>query len=53
VLLAVGLSREEAHCSIRISLGPENTEEEVERTITAFGRIISDSGSEVRFVACR
>ncbi len=53
VLLALGLSKEEAHCSIRVSLGPENTEDEVDKTLEAFHRIVRESGAAVRFVPCR
>ncbi len=52
-LLAMGLTEEEAHCTIRISLGIENTEEEIDQTISAFGDIIKDSENIVRFVPCR
>jgi cysteine desulfurase NifS len=53
VLLAVGLSEEEAHCSIRLSLGIDNTHEEIERTISLFREMVEDSRSSVRFVPCR
>lgn len=53
VLLAMGLTREDAHCSIRLSLGPGNTEEEIDRTIEMFGKVINEMSSAVRFVPCR
>ena len=53
VLLAIGLSEEEAHCSIRISLGPGNTIDEIERTISVLGEVIGSSRNIVRFVPCR
>ena len=53
VLLALGLSEEEAHCSIRMSLGIANTAEEVDRTISLLGDIIKTSRNTVRFVPCR
>ena len=40
VLLALGLSEEEAHCALRFSLGRENTAEEIERTLSILGDII-------------
>ncbi len=52
-LLAMGLSEEEAHCSIRLSLGIENTGEEIERVISIFKEVIQETGSTVRFVPCR
>ena len=53
VLLAMGLSEEEAHCSLRFSLGCENTVEDVEQTIEYLSRTIRDSKSMVHFVPCR
>jgi len=53
VLLAIGLSEEEAHCSIRISLGTESTADDVERTLSALGEVIRSSKNIVRFVPCR
>lgn len=40
VLLATGLSAERAHGSIRISLGRDNTMDEIDYTIKAFTRVI-------------
>ena len=53
VLLALGLSEEEAHCALRFSLGRENTLEEIERTLSILGEIIHDQPAVVRFVSCR
>jgi len=52
-LLAMGLSEEEAHCSIRLSLGIENTEKEIDRTIMLFEKVLINAGTAVRFVPCR
>lgn len=52
-LLAMGLTDEEAHCTIRISLGIGTTEEDIERTISAFSEIVNDSKNIVSFVPCR
>ncbi|MGO9415565.1 MAG: IscS subfamily cysteine desulfurase [Syntrophobacteraceae bacterium] len=52
-LLAIGLSEEEAHCSIRISLGVGTTIDEIERAISALGEVIRSSRNIVRFVPCR
>ncbi len=52
-LLAMGLSDEEAHCSIRLSLGFGNTIEEIDRAISLFKEVIREAGSTVRFVPCR
>ncbi len=53
VLLAIGLSEEEAHCSIRLSLGSGNTFEEIERTISLLDEVVANSKKTVRFVPCR
>jgi cysteine desulfurase NifS len=52
-LLAMGLSREEAHCSVRFSLGPTNTEEDIEYTLATLTRALQDTGQAIRFVGCR
>jgi len=52
-LMAMGLSEEDAHCSVRISLGYENTIEEIDRAVESIGQIVHDKGAEVRFVSCR
>ncbi len=52
-LLAMGLSEEDAHCSIRLSLGFENTLEDIDRTVSLFGKVIQDANRIVRFVPCR
>jgi cysteine desulfurase NifS len=52
-LLAMGLSPEEAHCALRFSLGIENTEEEIDRTLGLMEQMISDTAASVRFVPCR
>lgn len=49
----MGLSAEEAHCAVRISLGPSNGAEEVERFIEAVSSIVSRQEAMVRFVSCR
>ena len=53
VLLAIGLSEEEAHCSLRISLGTGSTVDDIERTVSALGEVIRSSRNIVRFVPCR
>jgi cysteine desulfurase NifS len=52
-LLAMGLTEEEAHCAIRISLGAGNSEDDVDLAIRAFRAVIHDSESTLRFVPCR
>jgi cysteine sulfinate desulfinase/cysteine desulfurase-like protein len=52
-LQAMGLSEEEAHCSIRVSLGLENTKEEIDRTVSLLENVVHDAMNTVRFVPCR
>jgi cysteine desulfurase NifS len=52
-LLAMGLSVEDAHCALRLSLGSGNNEEDVKYMLHVLGQIIRDSRSSVRFAACR
>ncbi|MGC2424915.1 MAG: aminotransferase class V-fold PLP-dependent enzyme [Nitrospirota bacterium] len=52
-LTAMGLSDEEAHCSLRFSLGLSNTQEQVDRVLGLMEDVIKGSGSSVRFVSCR
>ncbi len=52
-LLAMGLSEEEAHCSIRLSLGIQNTEEEIEQTLSILKEVINNASNTVRFIPCR
>jgi len=49
----MGLSAEEAHCALRLSLGYENTEEEIDRVLESIGEIINSRKSTIRFVSCR
>ncbi len=53
VLLAMGLTEEEAHCALRFSLGIKNMEEEIEKTLELLGAVINTSVEDVRFVSCR
>lgn len=53
VLLAMGLSEEDAHCSIRVTLGADTAEEEIERTLDALRDILHGPKEIVQFVTCR
>jgi cysteine desulfurase NifS len=52
-LLAMGLTKENAHCALRFSLGYENKEEEIERVIQLLEEVIKKSKNIVRFVSCK
>jgi cysteine desulfurase NifS len=52
-LLAMGLSEEDAHCALRFSLGLENTQQQIEKTLQVLEEVIKGSLKNVRFVSCR
>ncbi|MCF8094374.1 MAG: IscS subfamily cysteine desulfurase [Desulfobacteraceae bacterium] len=52
-LLAMGLSKEEAHCALRFSLGRHNTRDEVERVLKKLEKTLTESKNIVHFVPCR
>ena len=52
-LLAMGLTPEQAHCSIRFSLGADNNEDDVDQAVELLGKIIRETSAGVRFVPCR
>jgi cysteine desulfurase NifS len=52
-LLAMGLTEDQAHCAIRLSLGVDNTDEDIARTLIAINTLTHDSLASVRFVPCR
>ena len=52
-LTAMGLTEEQAHCSVRFSLGYTNTIEEIDRAIAGIKEIIIESKKIIRFISCR
>ncbi len=52
VLLAMGRSEVEAHCSVRFSLSHYTTEEDIEETLHALALVLEES-SIVRLMACK
>jgi cysteine desulfurase NifS len=53
VLLAMGRSEEEAHCSVRFSLSHTTTEREIEETTAALAHVLEEMESTVRFLPCK
>ncbi|MBY9013543.1 MAG: IscS subfamily cysteine desulfurase, partial [Candidatus Lokiarchaeota archaeon] len=53
VLLAMGLSEEEAHCSLRFSLSIGQTKEDIEHLLTELKNIVKNSKNIIKFVPCR
>jgi cysteine sulfinate desulfinase/cysteine desulfurase-like protein len=52
-LLAMGLTPQQAHCTVRFSLGAANTEEEIDYVLQSLRELLSETRSTVRFVPCR
>jgi cysteine desulfurase NifS len=52
-LLAMGLPPQEAHCSVRFSLGSDNTGEDIAYVLGSLSELLGETRSAVRFVACR
>jgi cysteine desulfurase NifS len=53
VLLAMGKTAEEAHCSIRFSLSVDTTEEEIFETLILFEEVLDEMENTVRFLPCK
>jgi cysteine desulfurase NifS len=53
VLLAMGLTEQEAHCSLRFSLGHDTDREEILRSIGIIRDIIDSSRNIIRFIPCK
>lgn len=52
-LLAMGLTPQEAHCSVRFSLGAANSEQEIDYVLECLRDLLSETRSTIRFVPCR
>jgi cysteine desulfurase NifS len=53
VLLAMGRSEEEAHCSVRLSLSHETTDDDIDHTVAALERVLEETRTTVRFLPCK
>jgi len=53
VLLAMGRSPEEAHCSVRFSLSHETTETEIDTAVEALTRVLRELETTIRFLPCK
>lgn len=53
VLTAIGLTDEEAHCAVRLSLGVDNDAEDIAYVVEALREVIRDSQASIRFATCR
>jgi cysteine sulfinate desulfinase/cysteine desulfurase-like protein len=53
VLLAMGLSEEQAHCSLRFSLSVNQTKEDIEHVLKELKDTVEKSKNIIKFVPCR
>ncbi len=53
VLLAMGMSAEDAHCAVRFSLSSKTTEEDIEQALEALEQVLGEMETTVRFLPCK
>jgi cysteine desulfurase NifS len=53
VLMAMGKTEEDAHCSVRFSLSRYTTPDDIDATVAALGRVIEEMETTVRFLPCK
>nr|VFK19672.1 MAG: cysteine desulfurase NifS [Candidatus Kentron sp. LPFa] len=53
VLLAMGLTPEDAHCSVRFSLSAQTTEADIDKIIEAVREVLVEMETTVRFLPCK
>jgi cysteine desulfurase NifS len=53
VLIAMGKSEADAHCSVRFSLSRFTTEDDVDRTSAALAQVLEEMETTVRFLPCK
>jgi cysteine sulfinate desulfinase/cysteine desulfurase-like protein len=52
-LLAMGMSEEDAHCAVRLSLSRYTTEKEIQTTVDSLKTVLEEMESTVRFLPCK
>ncbi|MBD3335235.1 MAG: aminotransferase class V-fold PLP-dependent enzyme [Candidatus Eisenbacteria bacterium] len=53
VLIAMGRSEAEAHCSVRFSLSRDTAEEDIDTTLSALETVLEEMETTVRFLPCK
>jgi cysteine sulfinate desulfinase/cysteine desulfurase-like protein len=53
VLLAMGKSEEEAHCSVRFSLSHQTTDKDIKDTLKSLKVVLGEMETTVRFLPCK
>ena len=53
VLLAMGRTEEEAHCSVRFSLSHQTTDKDIKETLKALETVLEEMETTIRFLPCK
>lgn len=53
VLLAMGKSKEEAHCSVRFSLSVDTTQKDIDEALNALSDVLDEMENTIRFLPCK
>jgi cysteine desulfurase NifS len=53
VLIAMGRTEADAHCSVRFSLSHQTTREDISDTLTALAAVLDEMETTVRFIPCK
>jgi cysteine desulfurase NifS len=53
VLMAMGLSEEDVHCSVRFSLSRETSSQDIVETASALEQVLEEMETTVRFLPCK
>ena len=51
--MAMGMTPQDVHCSVRLSLSHATTEADIDATLDAFARVLEDMETTVRFLPCK
>ncbi|MFC2050220.1 cysteine desulfurase NifS [Chloroflexota bacterium] len=52
VLMAMGITEQDAHCSVRLSLSRYTTEEDIKETVSALAQVLEEKNT-VRLIPCK
>ena len=53
VLMAMGMSEQDGHCSVRFSLSRETSRQDIDETVSALERVLEEMETTVRFLPCK
>jgi len=53
VLIAMGKSEGDAHCSVRFSLSHSTTKKEIDKTLSALSQVLEEMETTIRFLPCK